>query len=268
MYIVVNSSCCFVPCLCVLCIRHPNHLLDEVGIQIGSTKVFLRQHAYDVIESLRSQTLELCSTLLQSTIRGYLVRNRYSRVYERIIALQAVVRGYLVCKHVERQQTSAVTIQCMYRSKVARCEFVELTEAHRKKLKEEEQMRKKATQEQAAMEREVTEKAVLQVAKLTTLDVLQSELERLKMELESAKAVAAESKSRAAKLEAENNMLKHELKKEKQNVEYKRGALAPSQYAEFPDLRELAESVGMLTFQSKQSKKDLDALVKSLEKLK
>jgi len=108
----------------------------------------------------------------------------------------------------------------------------------------------------------------VQEVETTSLETarLRSELERTQAELEVAKAEAAKSKSRAAKLEAENKSLKQQIKSRKVEVTY--SGRPPSYYADQPDLRDLSEGIGSLTQQSTRSKKDLDELVKSLEKLR
>ena len=51
--------------------------LMEVGIQMGKTKVFLRQHAFEVLEEMRGRIKSAAATVLNSVFRMYLKRRRY-----------------------------------------------------------------------------------------------------------------------------------------------------------------------------------------------
>ncbi len=51
--------------------------LLELGIQMGKTKVFLRQHAFEVLESMRNRIKIEASILLNSIFRMHLKRRRY-----------------------------------------------------------------------------------------------------------------------------------------------------------------------------------------------
>jgi hypothetical protein len=77
----------------------------------------------------------------------------------------------------------------------------------------------------------------------------------------------AHSNARVSMLEAENKTLKLKLKhKKKAETNYSKHL--SKHYKDFPDLYDLCEEMGALTHQSKQSKRDLDKLVKSLEILR
>jgi len=230
------------------------------------------------MESFRSEQLELCSTLVQSTARGFLARKRYSQIHARIVALQALSRGFVARRQWQKQQSSTIAIQCMYRNKAARFELAARREAHIRQV--EEQMRKaeiaaeqeasRAAERNAALERQKGENATIeaQEAERNSLGVaeLKSELEKVTAQRDAAIARAAESKSRIVKLEAENKNLKQQIKLKVMEVEY--SGRPPSHYAEYSDLRGISEGIGSLTQQSKKGKKDLDSLVKALEILK
>ena len=51
--------------------------LMDVGIQMGKTKVFLRQHAFEVLEVMRGRIKSAAATVLNSVFRMYLKRRRY-----------------------------------------------------------------------------------------------------------------------------------------------------------------------------------------------
>lgn len=51
--------------------------LLQIGIQMGKTKVFLRQHAFEALERMRGRTKSTAATIINSLIRMYLRRKRY-----------------------------------------------------------------------------------------------------------------------------------------------------------------------------------------------
>lgn len=235
--------------------------MAAIGLQIGETKVFLRQSAYDFIENFRSKELEQCSTVIQSAARGMIARKRFARVHARVVALQALSRGYLARKDKAKQHESATAIQCMYRSKVARAEVASRKEEQMRELEEKMRKAKIAAEEEAAMERSLSAIRAAEAQEALDVEELKSQVEKLKTDLQSARALAKASKSRIVKLEAENKSLKEQLgsRAEPANIGH-----PPSHYSDQPDLLEICDCIGALSQQTKQGKKDLDALVKSL----
>ena len=51
--------------------------LLEMGIQLGKTKVFLRQHAFDAMEAMRNRLKNVAATMINSAARMYLCRIAY-----------------------------------------------------------------------------------------------------------------------------------------------------------------------------------------------
>ena len=51
--------------------------LLEMGIQLGKTKVFLRQHAFDAMEAMRNRLKNVAATMINSMARMYLCRIAY-----------------------------------------------------------------------------------------------------------------------------------------------------------------------------------------------
>jgi len=51
--------------------------LLEVGIQIGTSKVFLRQHAFEALERMRGRIKSAAATVINSVIRMYVIRRRF-----------------------------------------------------------------------------------------------------------------------------------------------------------------------------------------------
>jgi myosin heavy subunit len=103
----------------------PGDVLAEAGIQIGATKIFLRQFAFDNIEKLRNQILSASAVKTQQAARRFIFRCRYIRRLECVVILQACARRFLARKSfiIFRQRKNATIIQMMVRSSLARRRF-------------------------------------------------------------------------------------------------------------------------------------------------
>ena len=102
---------------------------DEVeGIQVGRSKVFLRQTAYDTIERLRSIKIRSAAILIQREARRYVAERDYHIIHWLAIRLESLVRRYLAIAKFGRMLQAhkarcATTIQARVRSFVARRHF-------------------------------------------------------------------------------------------------------------------------------------------------
>ena len=102
---------------------------DEVeGIQVGRSKVFLRQTAYDTIERLRSIKIRSAAILIQREARRYVAERDYHIIHWLAIKLESLVRRYLAIAKFGRMLQAhkarcATTIQARVRSFVAHRQF-------------------------------------------------------------------------------------------------------------------------------------------------
>ena len=102
---------------------------DEIkGIQVGRSKVFLRQTAYDTIERLRSIKIRSAAVLIQREARRYVAERDYHIIHWLAIKLESLVRRYLAIAKLGRMLQAhkarcATTIQARVRSFVARRHF-------------------------------------------------------------------------------------------------------------------------------------------------
>lgn len=63
-----------------------------VGIQVGKTKVFLRQRAFDIIEKMRKEYTTTAAVKVQAIARGYICKRHYAECLEAIPHLQCFGR--------------------------------------------------------------------------------------------------------------------------------------------------------------------------------
>lgn len=258
-------------------LNRPADLLDAVGIQKGASKVFVRQNAYDFIESFRSHKLDQSSRKIQCVSRGFIARRRFLLALERIVLLQAFGRRFLVRKQWGVQSHGASVIQSAYRCMIARGE---LLARKREKVRQLEEQMRKAIVADTLESRRATElggekvtphcalKKVSEKPEEVRSEVvdLKAEIQKIKAELKALKKVALASKARVAELEAENNNMKRQMEQGMFDGAYK--GKKTIQYEVQPDLHKVAEAIYGLTYRSQQSKSDLDSLVKMLEILK
>ena len=91
--------------------------LIEVGIQIGKTKVFLRQNAFDSLERLRTHKLEISCITMQAAVRMFISTIKFKIKIRSIIIIQCCLRGYTAQKYVKNKRftKSAIKIQNFWR---------------------------------------------------------------------------------------------------------------------------------------------------------
>jgi ankyrin repeat protein len=92
-----------------------------LGLQMGKTKVFLRLRAFEALENLRNRTLARSVVMIQSTMRMYLARTRFTVVVYAAIVVQRFVR-HIETYRIEQEQrnyTSARRIQNAWRCHLA-----------------------------------------------------------------------------------------------------------------------------------------------------
>jgi len=92
------------------------------GLQLGKTKVFLRREAFEQIEAMRSRRFYNAAATIQAMGRGYLYRQRYSKMKSASILLQSVVRMHLVLKkkNLLALTQKVIRIQSVWRRAVIR----------------------------------------------------------------------------------------------------------------------------------------------------
>ena len=93
-------------------------IVEMESIQLGITKVFLRKHAHDVLESRRSRRISISARQLQSIFRSYRHKALFMLMKRAVVILQRVTRGMLaraIARQI-RELRAAVRIQTCYRT--------------------------------------------------------------------------------------------------------------------------------------------------------
>ena len=106
---------------------YSGHLdLQNVGIQVGHTKVFLRSKAFDILEKLRMQKIFEASITIQKICRRFIAQSQYWKAILSILTIQCHVRKFNATNLVQtmREKRAATAIQSMWRKKVAMHSFI------------------------------------------------------------------------------------------------------------------------------------------------
>lgn len=98
------------------------------GIQVGRSKVFLRQAAYDTIERLRSIKIRHAAILIQKEARRYVAERDYHIIHFLAVKLECLVRRYLAIAKFgrmlqARKTRCATSIQACWRKHAVRRKF-------------------------------------------------------------------------------------------------------------------------------------------------
>ena len=103
---------CFKECACVQCRfnKPATNVSNAVKkIQNSNTKVFLRSHAYELIEQLRHESMDKAAIKIQAAGRRRLHRNEFRSLRECSLLMQCALRKIIaerVVSHVRRNHNS------------------------------------------------------------------------------------------------------------------------------------------------------------------
>lgn len=91
--------------------------LVVVGIQLGKTKVFLRHHAFNALEILRSRKQGEASTKIQAAYRMYFSKATYKRMCYSALVLQCCFRSFIARNKLQylRESKTAIIIQSAWK---------------------------------------------------------------------------------------------------------------------------------------------------------
>ena len=104
----------------------PSVDLEEVGLQVGKTKVFLRRKAFDLLERLRKRISHEAATTIQKYARVYIALYEYSTMKRGLIQLQSIVRMHIAMDFTRelRKDRKATMIQRSYKRFICRRYFL------------------------------------------------------------------------------------------------------------------------------------------------
>ena len=178
---------------------------DEIkGMQVGRSKVFLRQATYDTIERLRSLKIRYAAITIQREARRYVAERDYHIIHWLATKLQCFVRRYLaVAKFgrmlLARKVRCAITIQAYSRKYIARRQFQRTVTSSvlvQSVMRKHKARKSFVTQKQSATAIQATMRGNLAAQRVDNLRQIREADEKAK----------ADAKAKAAAIDAEREL--------------------------------------------------------------
>ncbi|XP_068509540.1 unconventional myosin-XV isoform X3 [Syngnathus scovelli] len=108
---------------------------------VGVTKLFMKEHVYQLLECKRERSRQLAALTLQRYARMYFVRKRYKDLRDVIIRLQAHCRGFLMRKQYVKMKDSLVRFRSLVHFYISRKRYVKTKLMVQRKAEEERKKR-------------------------------------------------------------------------------------------------------------------------------
>ncbi|MBZ3882220.1 Unconventional myosin-XV [Sciurus carolinensis] len=124
-----NGDMC-VSVLSRLCTVMPNMY------RVGVSKLFLKEHLHQLLESMREHVLHLAALTLQRCFRGFLVQRRFRSLRRKIILLQSRARGYLARQRYQQMRRSLVKFRSLVHTYMNRRRYLKLRAERRRRVEE------------------------------------------------------------------------------------------------------------------------------------
>ncbi|XP_037664148.1 LOW QUALITY PROTEIN: unconventional myosin-XV [Choloepus didactylus] len=115
---------------------------------IGVSKLFLKEHLHQLLESMRERVLHLAALTLQRCLRGFFIRRRFRSLRGKIILLQSRARGYLARQRFHQMRRSVMKFRSLVHAYVSRRHLLKLRAERRRwaeeaRLREQEELSKR-----------------------------------------------------------------------------------------------------------------------------
>uniref|UniRef100_A0A2K6TL94 Myosin XVA n=1 Tax=Saimiri boliviensis boliviensis TaxID=39432 RepID=A0A2K6TL94_SAIBB len=114
-----NGDMC-VSVLSRLCTVMPNMY------RVGVSKLFLKEHLHQLLESMREHVLNLAALTLQRCFRGFFIKRRFRSLRHKIILLQSRARGYLARQRYQQMRRSLVKFRSLVHAYMSRRRYLKL----------------------------------------------------------------------------------------------------------------------------------------------
>ncbi|XP_077019523.1 unconventional myosin-XV [Tamandua tetradactyla] len=104
--------------------------------RIGVSKLFLKEHLHQLLESMRGRVLHLAAVTLQRCLRGFFIQRRFRSLRRKIILLQSRARGYLARQRYRRMRRRLMQFRALVRAYVRQRSFLKLRAERRRQVEE------------------------------------------------------------------------------------------------------------------------------------
>ncbi|XP_043925992.1 unconventional myosin-XV [Protopterus annectens] len=130
--------------------------INQGMFYVGVTKLFLKEHLYQLLESKRDRVMHLAALTLQRYTRGFFIKKRFRSLRKKVVKIQAQSRGFLARQRYKKMRKCLVTFRSLVHIYINR----------RRYIKRQEEARMAAEEEQKKIERELTKREVVNVSHL------------------------------------------------------------------------------------------------------
>ncbi|XP_067390295.1 unconventional myosin-XV [Emydura macquarii macquarii] len=93
---------------------------------IGVSKLFMKEHLYQLLESKRDRALHLAALILQRYARAFFIKKRFRSLRRKIILIQSQARGYLARQRYKRLRKSLIKFRSLVHVYVNRRRYLRL----------------------------------------------------------------------------------------------------------------------------------------------
>ncbi|XP_037348196.1 unconventional myosin-XV [Talpa occidentalis] len=124
-----NGDMC-VSVLSRLCMVMPNMY------RVGISKLFLKEHLHQLLESMREHVLNLAALTLQRCLRGFFIKRRFRSLRRKIILLQSRARGYLARQRYQQMRRNLVKFQSLVHTYMNHRRYLKLRAERRLRVEE------------------------------------------------------------------------------------------------------------------------------------
>ncbi|XP_010635730.1 unconventional myosin-XV isoform X1 [Fukomys damarensis] len=121
-----------------MCVSVLNRLCTVVPnmYRVGVSKLFLKEHLHQLLESMREHILNLAALTLQRCLRGFFIQRRFHSLRRKIILLQSRARGYLARQRYQQMRRSLVKFRALVHTYVERRRYFKLRAERRRRVEE------------------------------------------------------------------------------------------------------------------------------------
>ncbi|XP_019512178.1 PREDICTED: unconventional myosin-XV [Hipposideros armiger] len=103
---------------------------------VGLSKLFLKEHLYQLLESMREHVLNLAALTLQRCLRGFIIQRRFRSLRRKIILLQSRARGYLTRQRYQQMRRRMVKFRSLVHTYMSHRRHLKLRAERRLRVEE------------------------------------------------------------------------------------------------------------------------------------
>ncbi|KAF6299170.1 myosin XVA [Rhinolophus ferrumequinum] len=104
--------------------------------RVGVSKLFLKEHLHQLLESMREHVLNMAALTLQRCLRGYIIQRRFRSLRRKVILLQSRARGYLARQRYQQMRRRMVKFRSLVHTYMSHRRHLKLRAERRLQVEE------------------------------------------------------------------------------------------------------------------------------------